>query len=100
MAFQLGPWGLANLYYFMKVDAALWLPWALWAVDGLAQRKRFSGLILTGALGLSLLAGMVTIASSAEAATIDFPAGRARNGSWVDRAMTCSRVEPTARPAI
>ena len=27
---QLGGFGLANLHYYMKVDSALWLPWALW----------------------------------------------------------------------
>ena len=28
---QLGSWAVGNLYYPMKVDAALWVPFALWA---------------------------------------------------------------------
>ena len=61
VAFQLGGWGVSNLYYHMKFDAALWLPWALWAVEGLAQRKRWSGTCLTAAIGASLLAGMIQV---------------------------------------
>jgi hypothetical protein len=59
---QLGGWGLENLYLPMKVDAALWLPWALWAIEGLARGRRWSGAWLTLSLGASFLAGMVSIA--------------------------------------
>lgn len=62
LAYQLGGWGLANLFYYMKVDAALWFPWALWAVEGLAAGKRWSAAALVGSLACSFLAGMVTIA--------------------------------------
>ena len=62
IACELGGWGLANLFYYMKVDAALWLAWALWAVEGLARGKRWSAFALTLSLALSFLAGMVTIA--------------------------------------
>ncbi len=31
LSMQLGGWGIANLFYYMKVDAALWIPWSLWA---------------------------------------------------------------------
>ena len=58
---QLGGWGLSNLHYYMKVDAALWLPWALWAVEGLARDKRWSRSALVWALALSFLGGMVTV---------------------------------------
>ena len=61
IAFQLGGFGITNLYYYMKVDAALWLPWALWAVEGIARGRRGSGFALALALACSLLAGMVTI---------------------------------------
>jgi hypothetical protein len=59
---QLGPFALANLFYYMKVDSALWLPWALWAIEGLARGRRFAGTALAFALALSFLGGMVSIA--------------------------------------
>lgn len=62
VAFQLGGWGIANLFYFMKVDAAIWIPWSLWAVEGIATGKRWSGTALAAAVTLSLLAGFVPIA--------------------------------------
>lgn len=58
LAYQLGGWGLANLFDFMKFDAALWLPFALWAVDGIRMGRRWSGLALSLSLAFSLLAGM------------------------------------------
>lgn len=58
---QLGSFGLANLHYYMKVDSALWFPWALWAVEGLARGRRWSATALAGALALSFLGGMVSI---------------------------------------
>jgi len=61
VAYQFGGWGIANLYLFMKVDAALYLPWCLWAIEGLAQGRRHAGLTLCLAMGLSLLAGFLPI---------------------------------------
>lgn len=58
---ELGGFGLANLHYYMKVDSALWLPWALWAVEGLARGRRGSRLALVLALALSFLGGMVSL---------------------------------------
>jgi len=58
---QLGAFGLANLHYYMKVDAALWFPWALWAVEGLARGRRWSATALVSSLALSFLGGMVSI---------------------------------------
>jgi hypothetical protein len=59
---ELGGFALANLTYYMKVDSALWLPWALWALEGLARGKRWSATALVLALTLSFLGGMVSIA--------------------------------------
>src|SRR5262245_49848108 len=59
---QAGGFGLVNLNYCMKVDAALWLPFELWAVEGLARGVRRSGLWLTLFAALSLLAGFPPIA--------------------------------------
>ncbi len=61
LAYQLGGYALWNLMYFMKVDAALWLPWSLWAVEGLRAGRRWSGLALCASVAASLLAGFVTI---------------------------------------
>lgn len=59
---QLGGWGLENLHYYMKVDSALWLPWALWAVEGLARGRRLSATALVTAVTLAFLGGMVSVA--------------------------------------
>jgi hypothetical protein len=59
---QAGGFGLANVVYFMKVDAIVWLPWCLWAVEGLARGMRRSGLALALFVGLSFLAGFPPIA--------------------------------------
>lgn len=61
-ALELGGFGLVNLPYFMKVDAAAWIPWSLWAVEGLLAGRRRSGLALALALCASFLAGFVPIA--------------------------------------
>ena len=61
LGMQLGGYALANLFYYMKVDSALWFPWGLWAVEGLARGKRGSLLALVVSLALALLGGMVTI---------------------------------------
>ena len=59
---QAGGFGLVNLHYSMKVDAALWLPFSLWAVEGVARGVRRSALWLTAFTALSLLAGFPPIA--------------------------------------
>ncbi|MEQ1893641.1 MAG: YfhO family protein, partial [Planctomycetota bacterium] len=69
LGMQLGAFALANLHYYMKVDSALWFPWALWAVEGLARGKRWSASALVLALALALLGGMVTIGAFVFAAT-------------------------------
>jgi hypothetical protein len=61
-AVQASTWAATNLHYFMKVDAALWLPWMLWSIEGMAQGKRRSGPWLGLSVGMSLLAGFPPIA--------------------------------------
>lgn len=60
-AYQAGGFGAANLHYVMKVDAALWLPWVLWAIDGVLAGRRYAPLALTLAVGACALAGFPPI---------------------------------------
>ena len=55
-------WGFTNLHDFMKVDAALWLPWILLGIERVRAGQRGGLLIVSGAGGLSLLAGFYSIA--------------------------------------
>jgi hypothetical protein len=92
---ELGGFGLANLHYYMKVDAALWLPWALWAVEGLARRARWSRTALVLALSLSFLGGMVSISVFVLAATGLY--ALARLGPWGrERAPAVRRLAQAA----
>ncbi len=61
LAFQLGGFAVGHIFYFMKVDAALYLPWMLWALEGIARQKKLSGFALTLSVCLSLLAGFPPI---------------------------------------
>ncbi len=78
---QLGGFGVANLFYFMKVDAALWLPWSLWAVEGLARGERRSGLWLSLSIAFSFLAGFPPIAVFGLATTVLYALVRLRPGA-------------------
>ncbi len=51
IALQAGGFGIANLHYVMKVDAVLWLPWCLWAIEGMKSAPRRAGLVLFAATG-------------------------------------------------
>ena len=62
VAFQTAGWALTNLHLPMKVDSAVWLPWCLWAVQGLLQRKRLAGFWLSLFSACSFLAGFPPIA--------------------------------------
>jgi hypothetical protein len=90
LAYQLGGWGLANLFYYMKVDSALWLPWALWAVDGWRLRRRGSAFALVAALGLSALGAMVTVTAFVLATTVVYAAVRivSERQDWKARGRT------------
>ncbi|MCZ6596590.1 MAG: hypothetical protein O7B99_03020 [Planctomycetota bacterium] len=75
---QMTGWGTANLFYYMKVDAALWLPWSLWAVEGLARGQRRSGLWLFGSVALSFAAGFPPIAFFGLSVTFGYTLWRMR----------------------
>jgi len=98
LAYQVGGWGVANLYYFMKFDAALWFPWALWAVEGIARGKPRSGLALTLALTASVLAGMLGVGAFVCAGTALFALVRLTPLAELAGART-PEEEPTARIA-
>jgi hypothetical protein len=62
IAMQAGGYGLENLHDSMKVDTALWLPWALWAVEGIRARAPRAPLALALSVAMALLAGFPPIA--------------------------------------
>jgi len=78
LAFQAGGWGLANLQLTPKVDAALWLPWALWAIDGVLERKRGAGPALFAASAFPFLAGFPSVAVFGFAASVVYALWRGR----------------------
>ena len=77
LAYQGGGFAVSNLHYAMKVDAALWLPWALLAVEGVLSARRRSGLALTIAIACSLLAGFPQIGAFTVYATAAYAVWRA-----------------------
>ncbi len=86
--FQTAGFACANLHDLMKVEAALWLPWALLAIDRVLLGERRYLSLLTLSVGLSFLAGFVPIAIFCAAAAaaygtlrcIEMPAARPRIG--------------------
>jgi hypothetical protein len=74
---QAAGWGLINLHYGMKVGAACWLPWMLFAVERLAARRRGARLQLSVATALAFLAGFPPIAVFALVATLAYGLARA-----------------------
>jgi hypothetical protein len=91
MALQAGAWGLANLHLAPKVDAALWLPWSLWAVDGVLERRRGAELALTLSVAFSFLAGFPGVAAFGAVATLAYALvrspGRQRGPAPLARAL-------------
>jgi hypothetical protein len=81
LAVQAVGFGVTNLHYGMKVDSALWLPWCLWAVEGLRRGERRSGPWLGLFVGLSFLAGFPTLAVFSLGATLLAALLRLRRGS-------------------
>ncbi len=68
LAAQAAGFGVANLHYGMKVDAVAWLPWSLWAIEGVRRGKRGSAPLLALFSGLPFLAGFPPIAVFASGA--------------------------------
>lgn len=104
LTYQVGGFALANLHYGMKVDAALWLPWQLWAAEGVARRERGAGAWLAVTTALPLLAGFPPIAFFGLAATaawclVRAPGrARARALGWLALGVLAAGVQlvPTA----
>ncbi len=62
IALQASGFAYANLHYLPKFDAALWLPWCLWAIEvSLRRPSRLAELTLFLALASSALAGFPPI---------------------------------------
>ena len=62
LAFQGTGFGVVNLHYPMKVDAALWLPWCLFALDLVRRGERRGGPLLALCAAASLVSGFPPIA--------------------------------------
>ena len=77
VGYQVAGFAAVNLHYVMKVDAALWLPWALWSIEGLITGKPRAGLALTLSIALALLAGFPQIGVFTAAAAGLYALGRA-----------------------
>ncbi|QDU67093.1 hypothetical protein [Engelhardtia mirabilis] len=101
IALQTTGWGVANLHYGMKVDAALWLPWCLWAVEGLRARRAPSGPLLAGFIACSFLAGFPPIAAFVLAATGLAAIVRLRSArAWAGFAGACALGLALALPQL
>jgi hypothetical protein len=62
LAYQGTGFGVANLHYPMKVDAALWLPWCLFALDLVRRGEPRGGPLLALFAAASLVSGFPPIA--------------------------------------
>lgn len=62
LAVQGSGFGIVNLHLAMKFDAALWLPWSLWAIEGLFTGRRGAPFALAFSIACAFLAGFVPIA--------------------------------------
>lgn len=69
-AIQAGGFALVNLHLSMKVDAALWLPFALYGVERVTQRKRYGGIVIALSIAASGLSGFLPIAVFVSVATL------------------------------
>ncbi|QDU85316.1 Bacterial membrane protein YfhO [Planctomycetes bacterium Pla163] len=120
LAYQGTGWGVVNLHYAMKVDAALWLPWCLWALHGFRSGDRRGLPLLALCAAAAALAGFppiagFTLAAVAVAATL-WALGDALGGSsartavvratapiaalWLGVLLASIQLVPTAAAAL
>ncbi|MDP6370098.1 MAG: YfhO family protein [Planctomycetota bacterium] len=103
IALQAGAFALANLHYGVKVDAALYLPWSLWAAEGLARHRPGAGPLLFLATALSFLAGFPPIALFSAAAVLLHASGQslahARRRAAFRKSTPTGSSPPTAARA-
>ncbi len=99
IAIQAGAFAIANLHYGVKVDAALYLPWSLWAAEGLARRRPGAGALLFLFTALSFLAGFPPIALFAASAVLLHAGGQALAGARWRAAFRRTGASP-ARPPL
>lgn len=88
LALQAGGFALSNAHLAPRLDAALWLPFTLWAIDGVLERRRFAGILLAGSTALSWLAcapdiSVLVLAAGAVYALARSVATRARSAPTV-----------------
>lgn len=76
-SFQAGGFALVHLHSGTEVDAALWLPFAWCAIEGVLARRRFASLLLVASIALSFLAGATTIAAFVACAALLYGIARA-----------------------
>ncbi|MEO6709714.1 MAG: YfhO family protein [Planctomycetota bacterium] len=70
--FQTAGFASANLHDVMKVEAGLWLPWTLLAIQRVLDGERRAMVWLAGSTALSFLAGFVPIAIFCAAAALAY----------------------------
>ncbi|HTF91247.1 MAG TPA: YfhO family protein [Planctomycetota bacterium] len=74
--FQTAGFASANLHDVMKVEAGLWLPWTLLAIERVLGGERRALLGLAATVALSFLAGFVPIALFCAAAALAYAVAR------------------------
>ncbi|HUR27592.1 MAG TPA: YfhO family protein, partial [Planctomycetota bacterium] len=77
--FQTAGFASANLHDAMKVEAGLWLPWILLALERLARGERRALAWLSACVALAFFAGFAPIAVFVVAAAFVFALARARS---------------------
>jgi hypothetical protein len=93
LCYEAGGFGFTNLQYPMKMDAALWLPWCLWAIEGIALGVPRSATALAICAALPLLAGFPQIAFFVLAAAALY--ALLRLSPWAERlALADERPRP------
>ena len=97
LAFQAGAFGLINLHYGMKVDAALALPWCLWGVEGVLAGRAYARSGLALALTASLSAGFPAIGIFVATATAAWAFARCACRSYAPQGSSTGGPERRSR---